>query len=280
MRWDNIKILRLKSHHEIRNCTRRMIIFCDFYNHKYNMNKIEKLLKQIQTILDKGLTKEGVIEILELMKCSFPYEILDEIQLYGDYLPKNKELNFTEEKRFLHFLWDVLDKSPMCLIANFSIPYRRILAKKLFKSCGENFIAEENVRFNVPDNIEIGDNVFINKGTFIDSKGGVVIGNSIGIGEGVTIFTHSHEEDSHATRTYSKVIIKDYAKIYSNSTILPGVTVEKQGIVAACSLVGKNVDENTLVGGIPAKEIRGRKNNNKNEEELNHIWLHNSEFQN
>lgn len=244
------------------------------------MSKINELLNQIENILNKELTKEGVMEILNLIKCPFPFEILDEIKLYSDYLPKSKEVGFNEEKRFLHFLWDVLDKSPMCLVANFSIPYRQILAKRLFKSCGKNFIAEENVRFNLADNIEIGDNVFINKGTFIDSKGGVIIGNSVGIGEGVSIFTHSHEEHSHKTRTYSAVTIKDYAKIYSNSTILPGVTINKQGIVAASSLVGKSVEENALVAGIPAKTIRERKSFSKNEEELDHIWLYDGEFQN
>lgn len=180
------------------------------------MSKINNLLSNMENIINKGITKEGVIHILDVLKCSFPFEIIEEIQLYGDYLPKNKEIGFSYEKRYLHFLWDVLDKSPMCLIANFSIPFRAILANKLFKSCEKNFIAEENVRFNIPDNIEIGDDVFINKGTLIDSKGGLLVGNSVGIGEGVTIFTHSHTEHDHAIRNYAPVIIKGYAKIYSN----------------------------------------------------------------
>ncbi len=244
------------------------------------MNKIDDLLCKIEGIINKGITKDGVIEILNFLKCSFSFEILDEIQLYGDYLPKSKELNFSSEKRYLHFLWDVLDKSPMCIIANFAIPFRRILANKLFKSCGKNFVAEENVRFNVPDNIEIGDNVFLNRGVFIDSKGGLILGNSIVITEGVTIFTHSHTEHDHVIRIYAPVIVKDYAKIYSNSTILPGVTIGKQSIVGACSLVDKSVDDNALVAGVPAKKIRERKTLNKSEEELNHIWFHNNEFQN
>ncbi|AJG97583.1 transferase [Clostridium beijerinckii] len=244
------------------------------------MSKIDELLNEVEIIVNKGINKEGVIEILNSLKCYFPYEILDEMKLYGDYLPKNNELGFSKEKRYLHFLWDVLDKSPMCLISNFAIPYRQMLAKKLFKSCGKNFIAEENVRFNVPDNIEIGDNVFLNRGTFLDSKGGVVLGNSVTLTEGVTIFTHSHEEHDHESRTYAKVTIKDYAKIYSNSTILPGITVEKQSIVAACSLVSENVKENTMVAGVPAKPIRERKTLNRSGEELKHIWLNNSEFQN
>lgn len=243
------------------------------------MNRIEQILEEVENILNEEVNKESIIKILDLIKCSFPLEILDEIKLYGDYLPKNKELGFTKEKRYLHFLWEVLDKSPMCLISNFAIPYRQLLAKKLFKSCGKNFIAEENVRFNVPDNIEIGDNVFLNRGTFLDSKGGIVIGNSVTLTEGVTVFTHSHEEHDHVSRKYAPVIIKDYAKVYSNTTILPGVTIEEQGIVAACSLVTEDVSENTMVAGVPAKTIRERKNFEKREAELNHIWLHNGEFQ-
>lgn len=243
------------------------------------MNKIDDLLIQMENIIENGINKDGVIRILDILRCPFPFEFLEDIKLYGDYLPKNAELGFSEEKRYLHFLWDVLDKSPMCLIANFAIPFRAMLASKLFKSCGKNFIAEENVRFNIPDNIEMGDNVFINKGTLIDGKGGFIVGNSVGIGEGVTIFTHSHTEHDHSLRNYAPVIIKDYAKIYSNSTILPGVTIGEQSIVAACSLVNKDVEKNALVAGTPAKYIRNRETFDNSRASLGHIWLHNGEFQ-
>ncbi|MBC2581998.1 acyltransferase [Clostridium sp. DJ247] len=244
------------------------------------MSRIDNLLYEIEDIVKVGITKEDVANILSTLGCSFPAEFIEEIQLYGDYLPKNKEIGFSEKKRYLHFLWDVLDKSPMCLVANFAIPFRRILAKKLFKSCGENFIAEENVRFNIPDNIEIGDNVFLNRGTFIDSKGGVLLGNSVVITEGVTIFTHSHTEHDHSLRTYAPVIVKDYVKIYSNSTILPGVTIGEQSIVGACSLINKSVEPNVLVAGVPAKQVRNRETFDNSGDQLKHIWLYNSEFQN
>ncbi|GAB6168391.1 hypothetical protein JCM1393_08510 [Clostridium carnis] len=243
------------------------------------MSRINNLLNEVEEIINRGITEDGVREILEILKCPFPIEILEEAKLYGDYLPKNKEISFSKEKRYLHFLWDVLDKSPMCLIANFSIPFRRILAKKLFKSCGRNLIVEENVRFNVPDNIEIGDDVFLNRGIFIDSKGGLKLGNSVVVTEGVTIFTHSHLEHDHSIRGYNPVILEDYSKVYSNSTILPGVIIGKQSIVGACSLVDKNVEENSLVAGVPAKRIRCRKNFDRNEHELKHIWLTDGDFQ-
>lgn len=243
------------------------------------MKNINEALTEVQNIVTNRMDTNGVIRILEILRCSFPIDILEEMELYAEYLPQNKKGGYTIEKKYLHFLWDVLDKSPMCLVANFAIPFRRILAMKLFKSCGENFIAEENVRFNVPDNIEVGDDVFINKGTFIDSKGGVEIGNFVGIGEGVNIFTHSHLEHDHSLREYKKVVINDYAKIYANATILPGVIIDKQAIVAACTLVNKNVEDNSLVAGIPAKKMRERSNFERNLEELKHIWLDKGAYQ-
>ena len=240
---------------------------------------IEEALVEVRKIVEDGVNIEGLAKILEILKCPFPIEVLEEMELYTEYLPKNTEDNYNKEKKYLHFLWDILDKTPMCIVANFAIPFRRILAKKLFKSCGKNFIAEENVRFNVPDNIEIVDNAFINKGAFIDSKGGIKIGNSVGIGEGVNIFTHSHSEHEHSLRTYGEVIIDDYAKIYANATILPGVNVDKQGIVAACALVNKNVEANSLVAGVPAKKVRDRITLERNSDELKHIWLNEGIYQ-
>ena len=241
---------------------------------------IEELLKNLEAIINNGINLEGVEEILRILKFPIPMEILEEMELYTQYLPQNTDENYNLEKRCLHFLWDALDKTPMSVIANFAIPFRRMIAGKLFKSCGKNLIIEENVRFNVPDKIEMGDNVFINKGSFIDSKGGVKIGNSVAIGEGVTIFTHSHEEHDHAYRTYGQVVVGDYAKIYSNAVVLQGVNIEKQAIVAACSVVNKDVKSNTLVAGIPAKFMRERNNMEKNLEELKHIWLKNGMYQN
>ncbi|MBF0120833.1 MAG: acyltransferase [Desulfobacterales bacterium] len=240
---------------------------------------IQEKLTQFEKIVDKGISAEDLTYILQMLGSPFPIDIIQEIKIYCDYLPKIQEVSFSQEKRYLHFLWDILDKLPISVVCNFAIPFRQIIAKKLFKKCGKNFIADEDVRFNIAENIEIGDNVFITRGVYLDSKGGIEIGDSVAFGERVIIFTHTHSEDNHAERDYKKVVIKDYVKLYTNSTILPGVTIGEQAIVAAGSMVNKDVEANTLVGGIPAKLLRKRKTNIKKREELNHIWFLNGAFQ-
>lgn len=242
--------------------------------------KIKERLSIIQRIIDKGVDRQGTSRILELMGTPvFPMELMYEIKLYGEYLPKAQELGFSKEQRYLHFLWEYLDKLPISIVTDFAIPFRRIIAKRLFKKCGKNFMAEVNVHFNLGQNIEVGDNVFFNRGVFLDAKGGIVIGNSVGFGECVEIYTHGHSESEHSCRSYERVVIGDFAKLYAHSIILPGVTVGEQAIVGAMSLVNKDVEPNMMVAGIPARVVRERNTLGRVKEELSHIWLHEGIFQ-
>jgi acetyltransferase-like isoleucine patch superfamily enzyme len=237
-------------------------------------------LAAIEQIVQGGLDEARTNAVLSLIGIPpLSNGFLAVMKIYSEYLPKSEEMTFSKEQRLLHFLWDAFERTPVSLATNFAIPFRRILAKKLFRQCGKNFCAEANVRFNFGQAISAGDNLFINCGTFLDTKGGLIIGDSVGIGEFVRIFTHNHSESDHAERTYDPVTIKDYAKIYSNSLIFPGVTIGEQAIVAGGAVVTKDVPPNTLVAGIPAKVIRQRKNEGRVREELNHVWLNRGAFQ-
>lgn len=237
------------------------------------MSCFEKTLLRVADLVAAGLAPASAAEIMALLKLpALSAQELSAMRLYPEYLPKGAGL-FTEEARCLHFLWDNLDRSVLCPAVNFAIPFRRIIAKKLFKKCGEGFIAERNVRFNFGQHIELGDNVFFNEGVFLDSKGGISIGNSSALAEFVIIFTHNHGESRHAERDYAPVVIEDYCKIYTRAMLLPGTIVRRQGIVAACSVVSHEVPENTLVAGTPAKPVRQRRNEGRNGPDLAHVWL-------
>jgi acetyltransferase-like isoleucine patch superfamily enzyme len=242
--------------------------------------EIAKLLEKIESIIKSGLDVEKTASILYLIGCPVPEEtLLPEMKLYSEYLPMAAEYPFTQDQRFLHLLWEAAERSPLCLASNFSFPYRRMIAKKLFRKCGKNFCCENGVRFNFGQFIEVGDNVFMNGGTFIDSKGGVTIGNSVGIAEYVRILTHTHSESNHAERTYGRVIIGDYAKIYAGAMIFYGIRIGEQAIVAAGAVVTKDVPANQVVAGIPAEILRDRHTDGRQREGLNHRWLYEGAFQ-
>jgi acetyltransferase-like isoleucine patch superfamily enzyme len=242
---------------------------------------IENKLSAIESIVQSGLDEKKTYTILDLINAThlFPKELFDEFKLYDEYLPQIKVLPLTMEQKFLHLLWEIFDKLPLSLITNFAVPFRRILAQKLFKKCGKNFIAMEGVRFNFGHNIEVGDDVFLNREVFLDGKGGITLGNFVTLTEKVEIYTHSHLEYNHGKRIYAPVKVEDFAKVFSHSMLLPGIVVGEQAVVAARSVVTKSVDSNTFVAGIPAKPIRERKNRGRSKHQLGHVWFHNAAFQ-
>ena len=107
-------------------------------------------------------------------------------------------------------------------------------------------------------NIHLGKNVFINSGCRFQDQGGIYIGDNVLIGHNVVLATLNHEEDPKKRGNLCPAPIKiaDGVWIGSNATILPGVTIGEGAIIAAGAVVTKDVEEMSIVGGVPAKFIR------------------------
>ncbi|TCP21489.1 acetyltransferase-like isoleucine patch superfamily enzyme [Scopulibacillus darangshiensis] len=107
-------------------------------------------------------------------------------------------------------------------------------------------------------NITIGKNVFFNTGCSFQDRGGISIGDGSMIGMNVTIATLNHglPLETRNTTYPSPVIIGENVWIGSNATILPGVTIGDNSVVAAGAVVTKDVPENIVVAGVPAKAVK------------------------
>ena len=231
-------------------------------------------LKQAAELLERIEEPEAVLDVLAILEAP-PMELntICRMQLYSETLPKAQECPLTPGQRHLHFLWDAFDKLPLSLVVPFAIPFRRQVARRLFGRCGTAFTAEENVRFNFGPLLSVGDGVFVNRNTFLDTKGGVTLGDGVALAEDVRIITHTHGEASHIEREYKPVVVGDYAKVYSGAMIFPGVTIGRQAIVAAGALVTHDVPDNMVVAGRPAKILRERRTEGREGAALDHIWL-------
>lgn len=106
-------------------------------------------------------------------------------------------------------------------------------------------------------NIRFGKNVFINAGCKFQDQGGITIGDDVLIGHNVVLATlqHAIQPKNRGDIYSSPIVIENKVWIGSNATILAGVTIKKGAIVAAGAVVNKDVEANTIVGGIPAKVI-------------------------
>lgn len=153
-----------------------------------------------------------------------------------------------------------------------------------FKYLGENVIFESGVLVFHPENIEIGDNVYIGHQTilkgyyagtlkigsnswigqqcFFHSAGNLTIGKSVGIGPGVKIITSQHstinneEAIIHTPLDFSPVSIGDGCDIGVGTIILPGVTLGKRVLVGAGAVVTKSFEDDKVIVGVPAKETK------------------------
>lgn len=244
------------------------------------MDVNERMIKDAEKWIKQGLDAENMLKTLDLIGVKdFDKEQIEGFRLWGDYLPMGVEEPYTKEERNLHILWEVIDRTPQGINCAFAIPFRSLIAKNLFKSCGEGFIANEGCRFNYGKHIEVGDFVTWNHCCYIDAKGGVKFGDYSMITEYSKIFTHGHSESNHMERTYSPVEIGEYAKVYTASTILPGVKIGKGAVVATGAIVKKSVEDFTLVAGIPAKPIRTRRADENELDGFNHFTFYDCAFQ-
>lgn len=107
-------------------------------------------------------------------------------------------------------------------------------------------------------NIHFGKNVFLNTGCSFQDRGGITIGDGSFLGMNVTIATlnHGFSKETRNTTYPSPVVIGKNVWIGSNVTIIPGVTIGDNSVIAAGSVVTKDVPENVVVAGVPAKKIK------------------------
>jgi acetyltransferase-like isoleucine patch superfamily enzyme len=111
---------------------------------------------------------------------------------------------------------------------------------------------------NYGKHINIGKNVFINFDcTFLD-LGGITIEDGVLIAPKVSLLSEGHpvSPESRHSLMVGHIHIKKNAWIGANATILQGVTIGENAVVAAGAVVSKDVPDNTIVGGIPAKNIK------------------------
>ena len=145
---------------------------------------------------------------------------------------------------------------------------RRILAKHIFRRCGENFKAFQHVEFSFGYNIEAADNVVVHRHVLLDDRGGIIMGNNVSIADYANIYSHTHSIVDQRDVTDARTVLEDDVRITYHATVLAGVTVGRQGMVGAVAVATKDVRPWHVNVGIPAKSVRVKPNAPVEEQEL------------
>ena len=111
---------------------------------------------------------------------------------------------------------------------------------------------------NYGKHTRIGKNVFINFDCVFLDLGGITIEDNVLIAPKVSLLSegHSLSPEDRPSLVPGRILIKKNAWIGAGATILPGVTIGENAVVAAGAVVSKDVPANTVVGGVPSKIIK------------------------
>ena len=136
---------------------------------------------------------------------------------------------------------------------------RRFLYRVSGVSIGKGSAIHMGAVFYDPKNIKIGKDSIIGERVVLDGRDMLTIGDHVDIASEVMIYNSEHNvqsTDFHAIT--ASVIVEDYVFIGPRAIILPGVRIKKGAVVGAGAVVTKDVEEFTIVGGVPAKLIKER----------------------
>jgi len=142
---------------------------------------------------------------------------------------------------------------------------RRFFYRLAGMKIGKGSTIHTGARFYDPRNVEIGNDSIIGEGVVLDGRDRLIIGDHVDIASEVMIYNSEHDVQSIDFRAIKKpVVIEDYVFIGPRAIILPGVRIGKGAVVGAGAVVTKDVEDYSIVGGVPAKVIGERKNKNPN----------------
>lgn len=176
------------------------------------------------------------------------------------YVKTGRALNTAEIHRFMNDMSNEARRITFELNNAYHTPeeVRNLLSRLFGKTVDESFRVFPPFYTDFGKNITVEKNVFINACCHFQDHGGVSLGDGCQIGHNVVFATLNHglaPEDRQTTYP-APITLGKNVWVGSNSTILQGVTIGDNAVVAAGAVVTKDVPENTIVGGVPARIIR------------------------
>lgn len=183
-----------------------------------------------------------------------------ELEAFLQHVKERKPLNTPEIYEFMNQASDEARRITFELNGAYhSMPEVRDLFARLFgKPVDPSFRVFPPFYTDFGKNITVGKNVFINACCHFQDQGGITLGDNCLVGHNVVFATlnHGFAPEERQSMLPAPIVVGRNVWIGSNSTILQGVTIGDNSIIAAGSVVTKDVPANAIVAGVPARFIR------------------------
>jgi len=180
-----------------------------------------------------------------------PRNVTLEPEYYSDL-----DLELYAPRKPLLWLWEMFDRSALGENIALGIPFRRVLAKHLFASCGKNFKAFTHVRFSYGYNLNVGDNVVIHRHVLLDDRGGIDIGDGASVSDFANVYSHSHNIVDGRIVYLPKTVIGKGVRITYHATILAGTHVADGSMIGTSAVLTKSTEPHWVYVGVPARKVK------------------------
>jgi len=174
-----------------------------------------------------------------------------EPEYYGDA----DAAKYAERKPLIWF-WMMYDRSPVGLNHWLGFRMRAMLARHVFKHCGNNVKIFHGVEVTFGYNLTVEDNCTIHKYVLLDDRGELIIHAGSSISDYANVYTHSHDLNDGMIITNHKTELGPKARVTYHATVLSGIRVAEHGLVGSIGVASKDVPPFHVVGGVPAKTIK------------------------
>ncbi|MBD2341050.1 acyltransferase [Calothrix sp. FACHB-156] len=142
--------------------------------------------------------------------------------------------------------------------------YKHQQLKPQLKFCGADVRFKRDIKIEHPQNVSLGNKVYIGPDVLLDGRGGITIGDNSTIGFNVVILSANHDYQSndlpyeYNVYIHKPVVIGRNVWIAGNVLIVPGVTIGDGAIIAAGTVVTGNIEPLAIVGNQPMRTIKYR----------------------
>lgn len=167
-------------------------------------------------------------------------------------------------KKHLLYLWFVIVMGVTSFFPDWRpvMWFRGLLIRPCFKKCGRNFQICSGVTINSINNMVVGNNVYIAYGCWLHAIGGISLDDEVMLGPYtvVTSGNHTLENGSYRFGKPSREIVSIGFGSWTGAgtKVMPGIRIGKSSCCAAGCVVTKDVPDNSIVGGIPARLLQSK----------------------
>ncbi len=215
---------------------------------------------------DSALERSEVVrELLAELMYARPYHELAEAAPWAAFALDPRNVTFeaehyvaTDPHRFaavkpLLWAWLQVDRTPFGLSVASGVPFRRMLAERIFARVGRDLKIFPHVEVSVGYNLEVGDGVVLHRHVFVDDIGGVEIHDGASLSDYVNVYSHTHDLREPDDVTLKRTVIGRGVRVAYHATVLAGAVLSDDAMLGALALATRDVEPHVVALGIPAR---------------------------